>query len=246
MLYNLKKSKIWWFTLVEVILVCSVFAIFVSWIILWINRAFTFMNNTRLSVRATNFAREWVEMMYNIRDTNRRKCSWKRDNAWLYIGTGSTTYTTECEYDDDKLFSEWIYILSEGITGDNKYIYASGLSIDDYDIFYSSEWFFDSHFDDIRDSTKLTFTWTYKYLSWDTIETWEISELLWEWVNFYRIVRVYGIYKKNDSDPDIPAGENEKKKWYPAEMRFCVKVFYESNWAKHESELCSIIKNFME
>ena len=55
-----------WFTLVEVILVCTVFAILVSWIIVAISKAFNFMDNTRLSVRATNFAREWVEMMYNI------------------------------------------------------------------------------------------------------------------------------------------------------------------------------------
>lgn len=246
MLYKSRK-KCYWFTLVEVILVCTVFAILVSWIILAINRTFVFMNNTRLSIRATNFAREWIEMMYNLRDTNRRRCSWEKDKAWLYLGTGSST--TNCEYEDNKLFSNWIYILSEGITGDNKYIYASRptiLSPEDYEEFYSSEWFFKSEFNSIRNDTKLNFSWTYKYLSWDTVETWEVSELLWEWVDFYRVVRVYGIYKKTAEWPDTPADEAEIKYWSPAEMRFCVKVFYQSNWSKQETELCSIITNFME
>ena len=66
------KNRKKWFTLVEVLFVCSVFAIMVVWIILAINRSYTFMNNTRLQVRATNFAREWVEMMFNIRDTKNK------------------------------------------------------------------------------------------------------------------------------------------------------------------------------
>lgn len=230
-----------WFTLVEVILVCTVFAILVSWIIVAISKAFNFMDNTRLSVRATNFAREWVEMMYNIRDTNRRKCSWKKDNTRLYVGTGGNN----CEYSLDKLFTWWIYILNEGITWDNKYIYASGLSIEDVDNFYSLDWFFGAT-DEQRNEAKLNFTWTYKYLSWSDVLTWEMKELLWNWVDYYRIVRIYGIYKKNVSTPVETADNAELQWWSPAEMRFCVKVFYETHWSKHESELCSIMTNFME
>ena len=66
------KSKKRGFTLAEVLIVCSIFAVMVIWIIFAINRAFLFMNNTRISVRASNFAREWVEMVYNIRDSNWR------------------------------------------------------------------------------------------------------------------------------------------------------------------------------
>jgi len=248
MIYKLRNKKNSWFTLIEVILVCSVFAILVSWIILAINRAFVFMNNTRLSIRATNFAREWVEMMYNIRDTNRRKCSWEKDKAWLYLGTG----VDESSCDDlvGHLFQKWIYILNEDVKPSNdKYIDARKIEVssENEDDFYSSDWFFKNEYEGLRNQTKLTFTWTYKYLSWDNVETWEINDLLWEWVNFYRIVRVYGIYKKNTEDgPMVLADDTELTWWSPAEMRFCVKVFYESNWAKHESELCSIITNFME
>ena len=242
MLSDLKKGKIWWFTLVETILVCVVFAIFVSGIVLAINRAFNFMNNTRLSVRATNFAREWVELMYNIRDTNRRRCSWKKDNAWLYIGTWWDS-SDECDYSD--LFGSWIYILKEGINDNNdKYIYATKLEPTSVDEFYSFEWFFKDSYDSQRNQAKLSFTWTYKYLSWTDILTWDISELLWNWVDFYRIVRVYGIYKKNEANPTALATNLKNKD--PKEMRFCVKVLYESNGSKHENELCSIMTNFKE
>ena len=119
------------FTLAETIIVCSIFAIMVIWIILWINRAFFFMNNTRVLVRATNFAREWVEMVYNIRDTNRRKYSWEKDKHRLDAWTGS------------KLLTWWIYIIREWITWANNdsYIYADYLTwntyfYDDMDVFF--------------------------------------------------------------------------------------------------------------
>ena len=41
------------------------------------------MNNTKVLVRATNFAREGVEMVYNLRDTNRRKYSGEKDKHRL-------------------------------------------------------------------------------------------------------------------------------------------------------------------
>ena len=237
---KLVKSRLKWFTLVEVILVCTVFAILVSWIIVAISKAFNFMDNTRLSVRATNFAREWVEMMYNIRDTSRRKCSWKKDAMWLYLGSGNV----ECNYDSVSSFTWWIYTLNEGMTGDDKFIYAENLDVSTD--FYNSDWFFNPTSAEKRDKAKLNFTWTYKYLSWDDVITWEINELLWSWVNYYRIVRVYGIYKKNTINTNESAGVDELEKWSPAEMRFCVKVFYEANWSKHSTELCSIMTNFME
>jgi hypothetical protein len=44
--------------LIELLLVCSAFAILVSGVIIAINRAYSFMNDTKLRIKATNFARE--------------------------------------------------------------------------------------------------------------------------------------------------------------------------------------------
>lgn len=99
------------FTLAETLIVASLFAVMVLWIIFWINRAFAFMNNTRVLVRATNFAREWVEMVYNLRDTNRRRCSGDRDRTRLYVW-GSE----ECKDIDglsDNNFKPGIYTIKE-------------------------------------------------------------------------------------------------------------------------------------
>lgn len=236
------------FTLVETIIVCSVFAIMVVWIILWINKAFASMNNTRVKVRSTNFAREWVEMVYNIRDTNRRKCSWEKDKTRLYIGSGGAV----CDYGITDLFQKWIYILKEWKTSDpdnNYYVYAERLTPDPtpLDSFYKIDWFFDEDSTIRREKSKISFTWTYSFYSgWETA-IWNIEDLLkWSWTEFYRILRVYWIYKKNTSNPNAPASESELLWWIPAEMRFCVKIFYSNNWWKHETELCSIMTNFME
>ena len=239
-----------WFTLVEVILVTSVFAIVVVWIILAINRSFIFIDNTRLSVRAANFAREWMEMMYNLRDTNWRKHSWNRDKYWLSV------------WEWNSKFEKWIYILKEGkIDPDcseskscGKYIYAQKLNNTtapqcNDDKFYSDS-FWDSDCDSFRNKAKLSFTWEYSYYELEegeeVLNTWSIQDvLIWEWLEFYRIVRVFGIYKKDVENEITEVSNVQLEDWTPAEMRFCVKVFYRST-GKHSTELCGIMTNFME
>lgn len=221
---NIKWRKA--FTLAEVIIVCSLFALIVIWIIAAINRAFIFMDNTRLSVRATNLSREWVEMMYNLRDSNRRKYSWEKDKNWLNLWTWTSNMAV------------WIYTINEAVnTNGDYYIYLSWLNVSHPDSFYSLEWFFSGNFSTLRNATKLNFTGTYSYYSWWTLATWWILKDLVEvdGLDFYRIVRIYWIDNKySPCTTDCPK-----------ELRFCVKVFYEKQW-QHASELCSIMTNFME
>lgn len=230
---KIKKNA---FTLAETIIVCSIFAVMVVWIILWINKGFLFMNNTKVLVRATNFAREWVEMVYNIRDTNRRKYSWEKDKWRLYAWTGGSS----------NLLTWWIYIIKEWTTwaSNDAYIYADYLTWNTG--FYNEmDVFFDENNKAYKERSEIEFSWEYSYYSWGVIETWNLEDLLW-WtgIEFYRLLRVYGVYKKNTID------SSEKVTDYtdltPKEMRFCVKVFYEFNGWHHASELCSIMTNFME
>ena len=233
-MYRLKIKKNA-FTLAETIIVCTIFAIMVVWIILWINRAFLFMNNTRVLVRATNFAREWVEMVYNIRDTNRRKYSGEKDKHRLDAWTGTS------------LLTWWIYIIKEWITwaSNDSYVYAEYLTWNT-DFYDKMDVFFDNDSD--RNRSKIEFTWSYSYYSGGTIATWKLEDLLgWSGIEFYRILRVYGIYCKNNSEPNqVVDSSHCNNDSDPKEMRFCVKVFYEFNGWHHASELCSIMTNFMK
>ena len=226
------------FTLVETLIVASLFAVMVLWIIFWINRAFAFMNNTRVLVRATNFARQWVEMVYNLRDTNRRKHSWERDKYWIYAGTWEENLTS------------WIYTIEEWIEGGDTYIYAHKLDIDsdNADSFYEIDWFFNDANSELRNKSRINFPWTYEYYSGGSIATWNMEDLLWwSWIEFYRVLRVFGIYCKNDIEPNQVVGPGACNKYSdPKEMRFCIKVFYTYNGWYHASELCSIMTNFME
>jgi hypothetical protein len=238
---NLKQKK-HAFTLAEVIIVCSLFAVMVIWIIFAINRSFVYLDNTRLSVRATNLAREWVEMVYNRRDTNRRKYSWNKDAHRLDTGTWGSLWV-------------WTYVIKEWEENGDKFIYLERLDdISDPTIKpYEIEGFFSSAYSTQREASEIIFTGNYSYYSWWTLHTWwKVTDLLAvSWLKFYRIVRVYGVYKKNVDSPDSwiggPSYNYSAKSWEPEEMRFCVKVFYTASlWWQHAVELCSIMTNFQE
>ena len=222
------------FTLVETLIVASLFAVMVLWIIFWINRAFAFMNNTRVLVRATNFARQWVEMVYNLRDTNRRKNSWERDKYWMHTGT----------WDADNKLTAWMYTIEEWTEWEDTYIYAKNLYWISEEDFYEIDWFFNPENSDAREKSRIKFPWTYEYYSGGTIATWNMEDLLW-WsgIEFYRVLRVYWVYCKNFGEPNQTECTNDSD---PKELRFCVKVFYTYNGWHHASELCSIMTNFME
>ena len=190
------------------------------------------MNNTRVLIRATNFAREWVEMVYNIRDTNWRKYSGEKDKHRLDAWTGTS------------LLTWWIYIIKEWITWASNDSYVSSTiffneTSNDMDVF------FDENNRNTREKSKILFPWIYSYYSGGTIATWNLEDLLW-WsgIEFYRLLRIFGVYKKDTTDPLNVTTDYTNSD--PKEMRFCVKVFYEFNGWHHASELCSIMTNFMK
>ena len=225
------KWKKRWFTLAEVIVVCSMFAVIVIWMIFGISRAFVFLNGIRLQVMATNFAREWVEMVYNMRDTNRRKNPWDRDSHRM-------------DLDWDNKLDPWIYTINQWITWEDSFVYLEYQTgtIESYTI----DNFFSAENIKIRDASKLSFTGSYSYNSGWTIVTWSMNELMeWFWTEFYRLVRVYGIQNKLDWTVSTSSKDWENN-WTPVELRFCVMVFYTDNRSRHSKELCSIMTNFLK
>lgn len=239
-LRNIKKN---WFTMVETIMVLSLFSIVVLWIIWAINRSYSFLGKSKLQVRATNLAREWVEDMFIIRDSNRRRRSWLKDQHWLNTYMCDGTPSNQC-----KNFEKWLYLLKEEQSSSWSYIKAEKL---EYSVnCYSEDEFFKDNCETLRGQSKVIFTWEYTYLSWeaaDSIEimTWNIADLLWWETDFYRLVRVYGIYQKNDSQPNTESASSTQDS-APQELRFCVKVFYWNYVEPHAVELCSMMTNFEE
>ena len=115
------------------------------------------------------------------------------------------------------------------ITWDNSFY-------DNMEVFFKS---------DTKNQSKIDFSWTYEYNSGGTIATWNLEDLLWwSWIEFYRVLRVFGVYDKYTSDRNTTVTEYRDSE--PKELRFCVKVFYTYNGWYHASELCSIMTNFME
>ena len=235
---RLLNRKKYWFTLIELLLVCSVFAILVSGVIMAINRSYSFMDNIRIRIRATNFAREWVEMLYNMRDTNRRKFSWERDKYWLYVWSGNV----------ESSWVSWVYILKNWSNGSgDEFFYVENLGVPAGEIndFYSDNWFWKREYSGYLSNAEIQFDWDYQYMEYLDDErvqqTWSIQELLSSNVKFYRIVRVFGIYCKNSNNVNDVSCSNISD---PKEMRFCVKVFYKTEKSQGSPELCSVMTNF--
>ncbi|MDR2541039.1 MAG: prepilin-type N-terminal cleavage/methylation domain-containing protein [Candidatus Peribacteria bacterium] len=78
------------FTLIEVIIALTLFAFVIIGIITAVNRAYAYVQQARLNVIAMNLTREGMEMMYNIRDTNWKRFSGKKDECRWSFTNGST------------------------------------------------------------------------------------------------------------------------------------------------------------
>ncbi|MDR0859548.1 MAG: prepilin-type N-terminal cleavage/methylation domain-containing protein [Candidatus Peribacteria bacterium] len=71
------------FTLIEVVIALTLFSFVIIGIITAVNRAYAYVQQARLNVIAMNLTREGMEMIYNIRDTNRRVWAGLKDGYWL-------------------------------------------------------------------------------------------------------------------------------------------------------------------
>ena len=69
-----------------------------------INKTTTYISETAQRTIALNLAKEGIEAMYNIRNTNWRRRSDSRDKCWLKANPMVDEGNTGCE--DDKRFSD--------------------------------------------------------------------------------------------------------------------------------------------
>ncbi len=71
-----------WATMIELLVVLAIMGMGIAWLLETIGSGIYFAKDTENNIKAINLAREWIESMTNIRDTNWLRFSWDRQNCW--------------------------------------------------------------------------------------------------------------------------------------------------------------------
>lgn len=86
-----------WFTLLELVIAIGIIAAWLIAVFVVLNSWFSSMAQARGQIIAINLAREWAETVFNLRDTNLRKWSGKKDLCWLNKKSLFATDPEACE-----------------------------------------------------------------------------------------------------------------------------------------------------
>lgn len=219
---NPKKK---WFTLMEILVIIIVVSIWIVTVILALNGGNTYLQKSREKIIATNLAREGIEQIINIRNSNRRKNAGKKEETRLKTNPISS---------DTKRFWSGIYLILIGTNSGQQYFYWSWVSVD-----------FNAN-SGLNNNNKY-FSLCQNTWGWLACPTSIPNSIEWR---FFRRVRGLGLYEKNSSDTwwtliDCPywTGCNNQN---AKEYRFCVVVDYIWQTSVWKTELCSVLTNFKE
>ena len=166
----MKKIKA--FTLLETIIVIAVFSIGILVVLNGLSQTLRNKDYANTQIKSAFFAREWIEMVFNLRDANYHKeLPWNCVFQW-------TGHISE-DWCDANL-EPWT-ILKISLWDDNEYIHAETGSIDGrkFDDILSGYQIYFHTWNDVFDGV----TWYYYDYSWtDEEKTWFARYLLITWV----------------------------------------------------------------
>ena len=214
------------FTIIEVVIVTVIISTWMMGMISVINYGNRFSERTRSQTVATNLARQWIEWVLNIRDTNWKRRSGRRDECWLL--ENPSLDGSGCE--EKAWMQSGSYIINLTWTAKwQKYHYLSWVD----EALNISNWIGTS---DRKYALCHNDKW--EPCPWDDNPTPE--------GRFFREIDVKWLYDKNEGTPnDSLECDNWNECWdsRAKELRFCSRVEFEwsSSW---QTELCSIITNF--
>lgn len=231
--YVLRKAG--GFTVIEMLLTIVILGVSLAAIIAALNNGMSFIQKTRERTIAINLAREGIEAMYQIRDSNRYRWAGKKEKCWLKQNPLIDEWSAWCEWDNRIWTGN--YILLTNTTWWQQYFYLSwpyitGLDLSD-EIGQSDKQFsLCKGSDGVRSGCigqePQSNEWLYfRQIEWiglflkNTTETW--WQLIWcanGWVG--------------------NCWDDEAK-----EYRFCSKVAYIGRW-RWEVELCGLLTNFQK
>ena len=235
-----------WFTLVEVMIVVLIVSTTFIGIITWIISTTNYLTETRQKVIAINLAKEGVEIMYNIRNTNWRRREDQRDACWLKKDPNINAAWSTCSWD------AWITSWRRSIL-QNWWYYTLNRQADWWDLASEKKLTEDikAFSDELAGWTFLKEEYALHMTGWKRYNYWE--EPSWHetgaWM-FYRYIAVDWLYKKGTSTNEKMDCQNwasgECWSWGVAkELRFCSVVMY-TRPKVWRIQICSIMTNFEE
>lgn len=258
------------FTLVEVLIVVFVMAVGIITIMQTVTRTTSYISETAQRTVALNLAKEWIEAMYNIRNTNRRRRSSQRDQCWLKADPMVDEAQPGCE--DDPWMREWWYVVSLKTIPNTENRYYHALPRETYDtlvsnnhlpsqktwdmkygwrdsgIFRVVDW--DMPHDDIGEKSGMLIVKDGKALTASEILDQSITtgDLYQSSQWYWRNIHITGLYdKKNWAKLEhCPSGNRSHCETDEAkELRFCATV-----WSVKPHQvmvnICAVMTNFLK
>lgn len=117
------------FTIREILVIIVVISVGLLSVVVVLTNGMKYVQKTRQRVVALNLAREWMEAVYQIRDTNRTRRAGVKDACRLKINPlvdDNTWSTTTCT--DDFRFTTGSYVLQRLMTWGQEYFALTGPS----------------------------------------------------------------------------------------------------------------------
>lgn len=240
-----------WFTLIELSVWTLLIGIWLTSIISVLQYATKLTNSAKSEVVAINLAREWVETVFNIRDTNWKMFASKKDQCWLSTQPDFTNPNCEnLPWLHAQAWWQYYYIKSPiknitYFTWENILLptaWALTVVENKWDDATVSSWYRMCFF-------QWSNTWTSSY--------WDACNGSTNWIRdtkygkYWRWIEVKWLFLKSwvaGWTPLITC--NQWSVWWcwtstAKELRFCSRVDYYFNIARRV-ELCSAVTNFEE
>jgi len=226
------------FTLIEIVIIIFLISVGLTWILYSLNRGLWFVQQSRETVLAINMAREGMEQVFNIRDTNWRRWEWVKESCWLKVDPLDSSESNSDTCVDDEWMQSWSYVLLSKDVFGQKYFAMSGENtaldlwdgIDLSDLQYSL--------------CEISGSW--KSCPWQPplSKEWKyFREVVWKWLYRKDVSESGGKYISCENWEDTDDDSNDCGDVRAKEFRFCVRVAY--IWKRTSSvELCSMMTNF--
>ena len=200
------------FTLVETLIVIVVFCIGILVVLQWLSQTLRNKDYADIQIKSAFLAREWIELMFNLRDANYHK-----ELPWNCIfgynnNPGTIELTDNWEEKSNPFCQKWYFwtwnasILKIWMWTENEYIHIETGSLSDD---------FDENF-----SKYQIYFHTWANILWDS--TWFIynhDENEWDWTRFARYLLITWVVTENgeavDTDKLLKIESHVLyKKWY--------------------------------
>jgi len=213
--------KIKAFTMIEILIITIIVSIWLLSIVFAVSKAKTMTNSIIQNMIANQLAKEWVEMVYQIRNTNILQHTTQKNMCWLNLNP-----YIECDW-IQKRMSTWSYI----ITTWNILSWVN----DDLDLSWWLVW---------NQVFAICLSWWQRNsCPWEDNQTkhWKFFRTIeWKWLFNKDNLNTWGIELNClDWNPTECIDTTAK------EYRFCSRVEY--IWTNiWKTEICSIITNFFD